>query len=447
MAVGWKKVKDNWYYFKKSGIITYGWQNIDEKRYYFDTDGKMAVGWMEIDGDWYYFKSSGAMKSGWLTLNGKKYYLNTDKVSRTSKGIDVSTFQDEIDWQKVKDDGYEFAMIRGGYGKKKDQKDEQFENNYKNAKAVGMPIGVYHYSYATSVKDAEKEAKFCLSYLKGKKFEYPIAFDIEDKTQEKLSKEMLTAIIKTFCKKLTDAGYYVVIYASKSWLTNNFIMDELTDYDVWVAQYYTEVTYEGDYTMWQYTSKGSVDGIEGNVDLDYSYKNYEYIIPSSELNGFTKEDAENVKATISSGQRLTGWQIISDKWYYFGKDGAAYTGMKTIKKKLYYFNNNGVMQTGWKKLDGKWYYFSTTGAAKTGMDDINEKYYYFNKNGVMQTGWKKINGYWYYFKQSGAMKTGWSKENGNWYYLGTNGRMFTGKHTIKGKVYKFKSSGICKNPY
>ncbi len=162
-----------------------------------------------------------------------------------AKGIDVSVFQGTIDWKKVKADGIQFAMLRGGYGKNSSQIDEHFEKNYKNAKAAGVPVGVYHYSYATTTAGAKKEAEFCLSYLKGKQFEYPIAFDIEDLSQSSLTVAELTAITKTFCSAIEKAGYYVVIYANKHWLSDKLDMIALKDYDVWVAQYNSEVTYKG----------------------------------------------------------------------------------------------------------------------------------------------------------------------------------------------------------
>jgi len=482
---GW--VKENGRYrFYIDHVAQTGFLKVNGKTYYFDDEGYMLTDWQKINGKWYYFNPSGSMKTGWLKQGEKWYYLNSINVNHTKKGIDVSTFQGNIDWAKVRKDGYEFAMIRGGYGKNKDQKDAQFENNYKNAKAVGMPIGVYHYSYATTVEDAKKEAEFCLSYLKGKKFEYPIAYDIEESSQSALPKQTLTNIIKTFCERLKEEGYYVIIYSSKSWLTNVLDMSQLSDYDVWVAQYYNEVTYEGDYTMWQYTSKGSVDGIDGNVDLDYSYKSYEVIIPASCLNGFTENDAAFIIAKADNGEMLRGWQNISCDWYYFDSSGVALKGLRTIKNKLYYFDENRIMQTGWKKvggkwyyfssngnaktglqqignklyyfdencvmktgwkkLDGKWYYFSTGGSAKTGFAKIDGVYYYFNDSCIMQKGWKKIGGSWYYFNSNGAMKTGWLKLNGKWYYLNSNGKMAVKDTKIGRKTYRFDSSGVCLNP-
>ena len=204
------------------------------------------------------------------------------------KGIDVSKWQGTIDWGKVKAAGVQFAMLRGGYGKNSDQIDAYFEINYKAAKKAGVPVGVYHYSYAQSVEDAKKEAQFCISYLKGKTLEYPIAFDIEDKTQAILTNERRTEIVKAFCEAMEKAGFYVVIYSSKDWLVNKLNMSKLRAYDVWVAQWANECTYSGNYGMWQYSDKGKVNGINGYVDLDRAYKNYPSIIKAAGLNGYFK---------------------------------------------------------------------------------------------------------------------------------------------------------------
>ena len=202
----------------------------------------------------------------------------------TIKGIDVSTFQGSINWSKVKQSGIQFAMIRGGYGRF--GYDEMFLSNYKKAKNVGMPIGVYHYSYANTVDKAKQEAEFVISYLKGKQFEYPIAYDIEDKTLMTLSVSELTSIVKTFCEKLEAAGYYVSIYSGKYWFNDKLNMKILSCYDVWLAQWNTKPTYTGPFGMWQYSSKGIVEGISGRVDMDYAYKDYPSIIKKAGLNGY-----------------------------------------------------------------------------------------------------------------------------------------------------------------
>lgn len=216
------------------------------------------------------------------------------------KGIDVSKWQGAIDWKKVKASGIEFAMLRACVTSKGTTSvDKFFETNYKNAKAVGMPIGAYLYSQATSVADAEKEADFLIKTLKGKQLEFPIAFDIEDEKQKILTRERATEITTAFCNRVEKAGYYVCIYSMKSWLTDKLLMNKLTRFDVWVAQWNKECTYKGNYGMWQYSDSGKVNGIDGNVDLDYAYKDYASIIKKAGLNGFSKAAAKPAEKPAS----------------------------------------------------------------------------------------------------------------------------------------------------
>lgn len=190
------------------------------------------------------------------------------------KGIDVSKWQGDIEWEKVKNDGIEFAIIRIGYGKYDNQKDSCFERNYKGAKKVGIKVGVYHYSYAISVDEAKIEAAQVLMWLKNKHLDLPIYFDIEDKCQVHLNKNLLNDICKAFCNRIEVAGYWAGIYSSKNWATNIISGNELGKrYTYWVAQYNNKCTYNGPYDMWQYSSVGIVTGIEGFVDLNYMYRN------------------------------------------------------------------------------------------------------------------------------------------------------------------------------
>lgn len=220
------------------------------------------------------------------------------------KGIDVSTFQGQINWQRVKESGIQFAMIRGGYGRS--MLDDRYNTNYIGAKTVGIPVGVYHYSYATSKAHAKDEAEFVLKYLRDRKFEYPIALDIEDRIQRSLSKRTVSAIVKTFCETVEKAGYYVVIYSSKSFLLNKIDVSLLKRYDVWCAQWANQCDYPYSYGMWQYSDKGRVDGISGNVDLDQASKHYPTIIKKAGLNGFSKDNNDAVKKpeTILKGQSV-----------------------------------------------------------------------------------------------------------------------------------------------
>lgn len=188
------------------------------------------------------------------------------------KGIDVSKYQGNINWEKVKAAGIEFAILRIGFGKNKSQKDPQFENNYNECKRLGIPVGIYLYSYALTVQGAAEEAKNCLNWLAGRKLELPIYFDIEDTTQQGFSRAILTNMCKAFCKEIERAGYTAGIYANKYWWTDKLNGNELDQYTKWVAQYAARCTYAGTYDMWQYTSSGKVDGIDGKVDMNYMYK-------------------------------------------------------------------------------------------------------------------------------------------------------------------------------
>ena len=192
------------------------------------------------------------------------------------KGIDVSVHQGNINWDKVKADGIEFAILRCGYGSDFTYQDDgQFKKNAKECERLGIPYGVYLYSYATNIEKACSEADHVLRVIKGCKLDYPVYYDLEDaNTTGKCSKDMLGKIAEAFCNRIEKAGYMVGIYANLSWF-NNLLTDKVFDkWDKWVAQYNDKCTYKGKYTMWQYTSSGKVDGINGNVDMNYCYVDY-----------------------------------------------------------------------------------------------------------------------------------------------------------------------------
>lgn len=223
------------------------------------------------------------------------------------KGIDVSEWQGNLtknNWLKVKNSGIQFVILRCGYttyGKsKKKYVDRYFENNYKICKEIGLPIGVYYYSCATSETEAKEEANFVLSLIKNKKFEYPVVIDTEDNhninkstnspvSQASIGKYKLTPLIKTFCEIIESKGYYVSIYASTYWFKNNLILEDLKLYDKWIAQWSKTVSVSYKYGMWQYSSQGTVNGLSGNIDLDYAYLDYPEIMKKNGLNGFEIE--------------------------------------------------------------------------------------------------------------------------------------------------------------
>ena len=201
------------------------------------------------------------------------------------EGLDVSSYQNTIDWKKVAKTKH-FAILRAGTGYNGgDNKDSKFEENYKNAKAAGVKVGAYWYSYAKSVADAKREAKFFLGHLKGKQFEWPVYYDIEEASQFK--SKIHNDIAKAFCDILEKEKYYCGIYASGSHWSDDFDSTVRSKYSVWIAHWGVKIpSYSGAYHVWQKTSKGSVDGISGNVDLDESYINFEPTMKERHLNGF-----------------------------------------------------------------------------------------------------------------------------------------------------------------
>ena len=235
-------------------------------------------------------------------------------------GIDVSKHQGVIDWSKVKTD---FAILRAGFGRYTSQKDPQFERNYAGAKAAGIPVGAYWYSYAKSAEEAHEEAKACLQVLKGKQFEFPIYFDIEDSTQGNLGKAALTEICEAFCDTLEKAGYYAGVYASTYWFTSKLDHASLAGkYTIWLADYRAGYNKTLKRDMHQYTSNGHVDGISGRVDRNTCTRDFPGIIKKAGLNGFGKADkplAGENGAQAASYTREIGpaaredWTRLADK--------------------------------------------------------------------------------------------------------------------------------------
>jgi len=230
-----------------------------------------------------------------------------------TNGIDVSKWQGTIDWQSVKNDGVDFAIIREGYGKElPSQVDKKFKENYTGAKYVGLPVGVYHYSYADSISDAKFEADFCLKNIQGLQLEYPVCFDIEDSEMLSLSNQQRTDICRAFCEEVENAGYYAMIYCNLNWYKNYLIKDQLKDYDLWLAQWSIAEPSEP-CGIWQKSEKGTLDGITGNVDLNVAYKDYPSIIKSKGLNGFgtsQHKPSTYTEYTVKKGDSL--W-IIAQK--------------------------------------------------------------------------------------------------------------------------------------
>ena len=206
------------------------------------------------------------------------------------KGIDISYHNGEIDFSKVKSQ-VDFIIIRSGYGiKTTDSKEVKFDNYYEEAKKNNIPVGTYWYCYATTTEEALLEAKTFLNKVKGKKFEYPIFYDIEERKILNQGKENVSKIAKTFLEEVEKNGYLVGIYSSASFLENLFDDEIKEKYIIWVAQWGKNIDkpkYNGRWDIWQYSSKGHIDGVHSQfVDLDFSNKNFTEIVKEKGKNGY-----------------------------------------------------------------------------------------------------------------------------------------------------------------
>ena len=247
-------------------ITYYGWQTLDGKTYYFDKNGKKVTGTQVIQGVTYNFDSEGA---------------KIETTSKNSLGIDVSTWQDYIDWTKVKAAGIDFAFIRvgfRGYGSGSLVEDSRFRENIRNATAAGLKVGVYFFTQAVNEQEAVEEASMCLQLVQGYRLAYPIAIDIEyaaaSARTNGMNNAQRTKVCVAFCETIKNAGYTPAVYANKYYLTSMLNTSQLEGYVIWLAHYTTATSYSRRYDIWQYSSKGTVDGISGSVDMNISYLGY-----------------------------------------------------------------------------------------------------------------------------------------------------------------------------
>lgn len=214
---------------------------------------------------------------------GISYYVDGEKKSIA--GIDVSKFQGEIDWKKVKQAGIEFVIIRvgfRGYNQGTLELDPYFEENIKGANEVGIPVGVYFFSQAINKEEALEEAQFVIEQIKDYKITYPVILDTEhvisyEARANGLSRQVRTDIAKTFCDEIRKNGYHSMIYANTKWMIMGIDLEQLVDYDLWFAYYGNDLTFPYQFEMFQYSNKGTIPGIKGEVDLNISFKDYSKI--------------------------------------------------------------------------------------------------------------------------------------------------------------------------
>ncbi len=198
---------------------------------------------------------------------------------KTKAGIDVSKWNGDIDWDKVKNAGVEFAIVRAGYrGSVTGSlvQDIYFDANMKGAAASGIPVGVYFFTQATNEVEAVEEASAVLKWVRDYNITYPIFIDTEgaggNGRADGLDADTRTLVCEAFCRTIENAGYEAGVYASRNWYNNNLHAEKLEDYYIWLAEYRNVPLYQGYYRMWQYSSKGKIDGIEGNVDMNVMYE-------------------------------------------------------------------------------------------------------------------------------------------------------------------------------
>ena len=260
------------------------------------------------------------------------------------KGVDISSSNGNVDMEKIKKAGYDFVMIRLGYGNdEKSHDDSKFESNVKKAEKAKLPWGAYIYSYATNNTEANSEVEHVKRLLKGKKPTLPVAFDMEDADGYKskhgaMKKSVITNICKTFLSKIKKAGYYPMLYTSYSWI-GNYISTDVTDkYDLWVAQWNETCDYKGkNLGIWQYGGEvnyiesNSIEGV-GVIDKDRCYKDYPKIIKNGGYNNWKKPSPKVLDSKgFKKGDKTLGVLALNQLLIIAKKKGIITVNVKSNK--------------------------------------------------------------------------------------------------------------------
>lgn len=253
-------------FYKKAQAATEfrytGWQDIDGKTYFFDKNGNKVTGEQVIQGAKYNFASDGSLNKGSGTM-----------------GIDVSKWNGNINWGGVKNSGVSYVIIRCGYRGSTTGaliEDPKFRTNIQGAINAGLKVGIYFFTQAVNEVEAVEEASMTIGLIRGYKISYPVFLDVESSggRADGLDSGTRTKVVNAFCQTIRNSGYTAGVYANKTWLSSKMNAGALSGYKIWLAQYNTAPTYGGKYDLWQYSSKGSVGGISGNVDMNLSYLGY-----------------------------------------------------------------------------------------------------------------------------------------------------------------------------
>lgn len=287
---------------------------------------------------------NGFSGEAWNLENGQYVDASGQPIAGAlEKGITVSKYQNRqneagggIDWDRVKKSGVSFAMVRIGY---LNDKDPYYSVNMTNAAKSGLKTGVFFYTQALDTQTAEQEAQYVLEAVKDYPISYPIAYDVESKylLDNHLTRQQITDNINAFCKIVADAGYRPIVYANNKWLTYHIDMNQIP-YDVWYARY-GSINDCKNRTIWQCTDQGRVDGIDGDVTIEFSFQDYSSMIPSE---GWKNIGGE--RYYTKNYLKQTGWIEVGDRWYYLDKDGImVHDTTMEIDGKSYAFGADGVM--------------------------------------------------------------------------------------------------------
>jgi GH25 family lysozyme M1 (1,4-beta-N-acetylmuramidase) len=325
-------------------------------------------------------------------------------------GVDLSQHNGQVDFKKLKAGGYDFVILRAGYGRLTSQKDKMFDSYYKDAVAAGLEVGCYWFSYATTIEEAKLEAKAFLSVISGKKFSFPCYYDVEDtKTSLKssTSKATATGMVNAWCKAVEDAGYKAGLYTFYSAI-NRFNISEIK-YEKWLAKWSSSMgtCSSTDWAMWQYavmgsssesTKSGKVPGCENcsGVDMDYSYKDYPKIIGVS-FSGKTTTTTTTTSNTSTSTTTSTlksvetiAKEVIDGKW------GNGDARKKALTEAGY---NYTAVQTAVNKLVSSSSSTKTTTVIKTG-SKLTLKNVNLYASATSASATKKLTGTYYVYSDS-----------------------------------------------
>lgn len=273
------------------------------------------------------------------------------------KGIDVSGCQGYIDFKKVKSSGVDFVIVKAGYST---STVPSWETNYANAKNNNLSVGAYWYSYAQSVEEAKAEAQAFLKALKGKQLDFPVYFDLEEKSQFDKGKDFCTALVETFCGELEKAGYLAGVYCSTFWFTNYVDEKVREKRPAWIADYRGKCGYLGSYGIWQYDA-GNVAGISVLCDRDIGYVDYSQEIKRKGLNGYSANASDTSQSGVTKTVDELAREVINGKWG-IGQDrynrltsaGYSYADVQNRVNEILYKPAKTLSEIADEVIQGKW---------------------------------------------------------------------------------------------